>query len=195
MEVEADSRGQRLTETLNRPATSAASHWRRIGPLIDRELNRIARNLLGRFVPVGWKQTLEPGELVSEFYLRVLREDSKRWVDRKHFYASASTCMRSILTDRHRARTAAKRSCDAGSFHGEPRDSEIPPCLEIQIALEKLERMSPRQAGIVEMRFFGGLEISEIAAATRMSEKTVQRDWLAARAWLYAELAGGRWGA
>jgi RNA polymerase sigma-70 factor (ECF subfamily) len=199
MEVDADSLRSngdtRLTETLNRPATSAASRWRRIGPLIDRELNRIARNLLGQFVSVGWKETLEPSELVSEFYLRVLREDSKRWVDRKHFYAYASACMRSILTDRYRARTAAKRSPEPPVNSGSAaRGARILQRFEIQMALEKLEKMSPRQAAIVEMRFFGGLEISEIAAAIQLSEKTIQRDWLAARAWLYAELAGNRWG-
>jgi RNA polymerase sigma-70 factor (ECF subfamily) len=60
------------------------------------------------------------------------------------------------------------------------------------MALEKLEKMSPRQADIVEMRFFGGWEIPEIARAIQVSEKTVQREWLAARAWLHAELTGGR---
>ncbi len=198
MGVDRESRNNRLTETLNKPSTSAGSRWKRIGPLIDRELNHIARNLIGQFVSVGWKQTLEPGELVGEFYLRVLREDAKRWVDRKHFYAYASACMRSILTDRHRARTAAKRIPHArhGNQSGEITRAEgVHARLEIQMALEKLARMSPRQANIVEMRFFGGLEIAEIALAIQMSEKTVQREWLAARAWLYSELAGGQLGA
>jgi RNA polymerase sigma-70 factor (ECF subfamily) len=186
---------ERLTEALNRPATSVASRWRRIGPVIDRELNHIARNLLRQLLSVGWKQTLEPGELVAEFYLRILEDDTKRWVDRKHFFAYASACMRSILTDRHRARTAAKRLPHGGTFHIEPLGAGVFPRLEIQMALEKLEKMSPRQADIVEMRFFGGWEIAEIARTIQVSEKTVQREWLAARAWLHAELTGTRLGA
>ena len=180
---------------MNRPATSAASRWRRIGPLIDRELNHLARNLLHQLLSVGWKQTLEPGELVGEFYLCVLTDDAKRWVDRKHFFAYATACMRSILIDRHRARTAAKRLPHGGNSGVEAWDAEVLPRLEIQMALEKLEKMSPRQADIVEMRFFGGWEIPEIARAIQVSEKTVQREWLAARAWLHAELTGTRSGA
>lgn len=182
----------RLTDSLNRPATSAASRWRGIGPLIDRELNHIAGTLLRQFVWLGWQQTLESGELVGEFYLRVLKEDAKHWVDRKHFFAYASACMRHILTDRHRARQAAKRTRPDSTTGGIPRDAGILQRLDIQIALEKLHQMSTRQASIVEMRFFRGMEIPEIARSIQMSEKTVQREWLAARAWLYAELTGWR---
>lgn len=181
----------RLTDVLNRTATSAASRWRGIGPLVDRELNHLAGTLLGQFISLGWRQTLEPGELVGEFYLRVLREESKRWVDRKHFFAYASACMRNILKDRYRARQAAKRRRPEATTDA-ARDSGILQRLDIQRALEKLEQMSPRQAGIVEMRFFRGMEIAEIARSIRLSEKTVQREWLAARAWLYTELSGRR---
>jgi RNA polymerase sigma factor (TIGR02999 family) len=184
--------GPRLTDALNRTATSAASRWRGIGPLIDRELNHIAGRLLRQFVALGWTQTLESGELVGEFYLRVLNEDAKRWVDRKHFFAYAAACMRNILTDRHRARHAAKRTPPDPKTKGAPSDAGILQRIDIQKALEKLEQMSPRQAGIVEMRFFRGMEIPEIARSIQMSEKTVQREWLAARAWLYAELKGKR---
>lgn len=188
----ASQTGPRLTDALNRPATSAASRWRGIGPLIDRELNHIAGSLLRQFVWLGWKQTLESGELVGEFYLRILKEDAKRWVDRKHFFAYASACMRHILTDRHRARQAAKRTRPDSTSGRASADPGVLQRLDIQIALEKLAQMSPRQAGIVEMRFFRGMEIPEIARAIQMSEKTVQREWLAARAWLYAELTGWR---
>jgi RNA polymerase sigma factor (TIGR02999 family) len=184
--------GPRLTDALNRPATSAASRWRGIGPLIDRELNHIAGRLLRQFVLLGWTRTLESGELVGEFYLRVLQEDAKRWVDRKHFFAYAAACMRNILTDRHRARHAAKRTPPDPTTEGAASDAGILQRIDIQMALEKLEHMSPRQAGIVEMRFFRGMEIPEIARSIQMSEKTVQREWLAARAWLYSELKGRR---
>jgi len=190
MAGDAGSSPPKLTEALNRPATSAASRWRRVGPLIDRELNHIAGNLLRQFVFAGSQQTLEPGELVGEFYLRVLREDARRWVDRKHFFAYATACMRNLLTDRHRARRAAKRTPPDADSGGERGDAGMLPRLEIQMALEKLEKMSPRQAAIVEMRFFGGMEVPEIARSIEMSEKTVHREWLAARAWLYAEFTG-----
>ncbi len=180
----------RLTDALNRTATSAASRWRGIGPLIDRELNHVASGLLWQCVSLGWRQTLESGELVGEFYLRMLKEDAKRWVDRKHFFAYAAACMRNILTDRYRSRQATKRMRPDLATRGAASDAAILQRLDIQKALEKLERMSPRQAGIVEMRFFRGMAIPEIAESIQMSEKTVQREWLAARAWLFAELTG-----
>jgi len=192
MVADADSPPSNLTEALNRPATSAAARWRRIGPLIDRELNHIAGRMLRQFAAMGWLQTLEPGELVSEFYLRLLRDDAKHWVDRKHFFAFAAASMRNILTDRHRARNAAKRTPPGGGVKSQAGDAGMLPRIEILMALEKLEKLSPRQASIVEMRFFSGMEIVEIARSIQMSERTVQREWLAARAWLYAELAGGR---
>ncbi len=180
-----------LTDALNAPATSASSRWRRIGPLIDRELQRIAGRLVRHF---SWtsRQTLEPGELVAEFYLRVLQDDSKHWADRKHFFAYATLCMQSILRDRHRARSAVKRTPSAADPGVENPVPSQPFALrvEIQQILDRLWRMSPRQAEVVEMRFFRGLEVGEIAAAIGISEKTVQRDWLVARAWLHAELSG-----
>ncbi|MBZ5608975.1 MAG: sigma-70 family RNA polymerase sigma factor [Acidobacteriia bacterium] len=181
-----------LTDALNAPATSASSRWRRIGPLIDRELQRIAGRLVRQFPWMG-RQTLEPAELVAEFYVRVLQDDSKHWVDRKHFFAYATVCMQSILRDRHRARNAVKRrpsSQDAPENPNLAPDQPFALAVEIQLILDRLGRMSPRQAEVVEMRFFRGLDIGEIAAAIGVSEKTVQRDWLVARAWLHAELSG-----
>jgi RNA polymerase sigma-70 factor (ECF subfamily) len=190
MHVDTDSSQSNLTEALNRQATSAASRWRRIGPLIDRELNHIAGSLLRQFAAMGWQHTWEPSELVSEFYLRLLRDNAKRWVDRTHFFAYATASMRNILTDRHRARKAAKRTPPGGAAKDNAGDEEMLPRIEILMALEKLEKLSPRQASIVEMRFFSGMEIAEIARSIDMTERTVQREWLAARAWLYAELNG-----
>ena len=100
--------------------------------------------------------------------------------------------MRHILTDRHRARQAAKRTRPDSASGRASADPGVLQRIDIQIALEKLAQMSPRQASIVEMRFFRGMEIPEIARSIQMSEKTVQREWLAARAWLYAELTGWR---
>jgi RNA polymerase sigma factor (TIGR02999 family) len=191
MDYPRDADPKSLTDSLNAPATSASSRWRRIGPLIDRELRRISGRLVRQSAGMGG-QTLEPAELVAEFYLRVLEDDSKHWADRKHFFAYATVCMQSILRDRHRARNAAKRKPEQPAAHDPDLVPGLPfePVVEIQILLERLGRMSPRQAEIVELRFFRGLEVQEIAMTMGVSEKTVQRDWIVARAWLHAELSG-----
>lgn len=189
MGADAASPPSKLTDALNRPATSAASRWRRIGPLVDRELHHIAGALLRQFSAAGSRQTLEPADLVNEFYLRLLRNDARRWVDRKHFFAYATAGMRHILTDRQRARKSVKRT-PPGATSTSAAGEGAAPRIEILLALEKLEKLSPRQASIVEMRFFRGMEVNEIARSIGMTERTVQREWLAARAWLYAELIG-----
>lgn len=185
--------GSNLTQALNATATSLPTRWKRIGPLVDRELRRIAVGLLRQWVLPNGQASIEASELVSEFYLRVLKDEKTGWVDRKHFFAHAAACMRSILIDRHRKRSAARRFplASAVGLDGaaSPRSGGVAPQVEIRLALEKLSTMSARQAAIVNLRFFQGWSFSEIATALNLSEKTVQRDWLAARAWLYTQLS------
>lgn len=183
----------RLTDLLNR-ATRTGERWQRIGPVVDRELRRRAAATLRQMTP-GNTATLQPEELVAEFYLRLLRDEGQRWISRKHFFSYASAAMRSILIDRHRSRIAVKRPAPNLRLTLGDVDPVAPAHplqrMEINLALDRLRAMSERQATIVELRFFAGMENAEIAALLGVSEKTVQRDWITARAWLFAELSGG----
>lgn len=153
---------------------------------------------MAQFGAVGRAQTIEPSELVNEFYVRLLRDGGRKWEGRGHFYAYAAAAMRAIVIDRHRAKRAAKRPpgekgvglADLG-VDNTPQERSVAPMVELRLALERLARYSSRQANIVELRFFGGFELNEIAGMLEMSERTVRRDWIAARAFLYAELSGG----
>lgn len=185
-----------LTEQLNKTDTSQTSRWNRIALLVDHELTKVAASTMREFAAVSWQPTLQPEELVNEFYLHMLRADTRRWENRKHFFASAASCMRNILIDRHRARKAGRRPDPERTIPLETLAASNEPAvrpalhgLQIAIAIERLRERSPRQAEMIELRFFGGMEIGEIAKKLELSEKTVQRDWLAARAFLYAELA------
>jgi RNA polymerase sigma factor (TIGR02999 family) len=133
--------------------------------------------------------TLQPTALVHEAYLKLARSGNLSAGDRGHFMAIAARAMRQIVTDRARAALSVKRgggwapvtlSAGSASVELDPADA---------IALSRaMDRLDERQRTIVECRFFAGLEESEIAAALGVSERTVRREWVRARAWLYAEL-------
>lgn len=187
-----------ITDHLNRPLGPGATRWSRLAPLVDRELQRLAVSVLTQFAAMGRTQTIEPSELVNEFYVRLLRDGGRKWEGRDHFYAYAAAAMRAIVIDRHRAKRAAKRPpgekgmglADLGAANT-PLERSVAPMVELRLALGRLAQFSARQANIVELRFFGGFELNEIAGMLEMSERTVRRDWIAARAFLYAELSGG----
>jgi RNA polymerase sigma factor (TIGR02999 family) len=186
-----------ITEHLNRPATSGPERWKRLAPLVDRELQRAAASVLRQFRSANLGTTLQPQELVSEFYLRLLRDNQRTWENRKHFFSYAAAVMRTVLIDRHRARKAAKRPqgvmgrpIEGLLARDEPVQTDLTPAVEIQIAIERLQSFSPRQAEVIDLHFFAGLALEEIAGRLNVSEKTVRRDWIAARAFLYAELGG-----
>jgi RNA polymerase sigma factor (TIGR02999 family) len=134
--------------------------------------------------------TLQPTALVNEAFLRLPpAELSVR--DRAHFLAVAANAMRHILVDHARGRLSRKR----GNGRKEPLDERLAydpqrpeDMVDLDRALERLEAMSPRQARVVEMRFFGGLNEGQIAEVLAVSARTVKRDWRIARAWLYGEL-------
>jgi RNA polymerase sigma factor (TIGR02999 family) len=138
--------------------------------------------------------TLQPTALVHEAYLRLIGQTRIAWRDRAHFFGLAATMMRRVLVDHARARLAAKRRRDEPSpALPEPAVAEPPvEILDLDRALDRLAERFPRHARVVEMRYFAGLEIDEIAAALEISDRTVKRDWRFARAFLLAELAGGR---
>lgn len=158
----------------------------RLLPLVYEELRVVARRQLARHQAGA---TLQPTMLVHDAYLKLARSGSLQPTDRAHFLAIAARAMRQVLVDHARAALAHKRG--AGLQQATLVDGiatvQLPP--EDLIALDRaLATLSPRQRQVVECRFFGGMEEKEIAAALDISDRTVRREWVKARAWLYAQI-------
>ena len=192
-----------LTRLLTNLSAGDAAAADALLPVVYAELQRLAHERL-RSEREG--HTLATVDLVHEAYIRLVQGAPVGWQDRSHFYAVASSVMRRILVDWARARRAAKRggahgavsldapSGDAGQavlldrVTAPVRDEAL---LELDEALGRLAERSPRQARVVECRYFGGLSIEETAEALGVSASTVKDDWRLARAWLARELTGG----
>lgn len=152
------------------------------------ELRRLAATV-GRHDP---SETLNPTALVNEAYLKLVRSLRISPASRLHFKRIAARAMRQVLVEAARRRTALKRGGDyAFVTFDEALDGAVTrpgELLALDAALEELARMHPRQAQMVEYRFFGGFDVSETAELLDVSESTVTRDWRAARAWLSLRL-------
>ncbi len=155
-------------------------------------LKRLARSHMRRESP---EHTLSATALVHEAWLRLSDQTRTHWRDRGHFMAMASTMMRRILVDHALARRAAKRDAafDAAAssqleLQPAPLDRDV---VAVHDALLALEVHDPRAAKVVELRFFGGFELDEVAEALGVSLATVKRDWTLARAWLRREMSAG----
>jgi RNA polymerase sigma factor (TIGR02999 family) len=161
----------------------------RLMPLVYEELRRLAREHLRR---ERRDHTLQPTALVHEAYLRMVDEKSLSWKDRAHFYGIAARLMRQILVDHARAHNAAKRGGLEQKFNlDEARDLPAPGATDLVAldgALESFAKTYPRKSEVVELKFFGGLDTSEIAEVLQVSQKTVLRDWSFAKLWLCREL-------
>ena len=136
--------------------------------------------------------TLQPTAVVHEAYLRLIDQRSTNWNDRSHFFSVASCVIRRILVDHARSRSAEKRGGgDRGASLGHIDPAAPAPgidLLALDEALVDLQELSPRQAQLVELRFFGGLTLDEIAQMQQIGRRSVDRDWAAAKAWLYCRL-------
>lgn len=134
---------------------------------------------------------LQPTALVSEAYLRLVGHRQHRWQNRSHFFAAASHVMRRILVDHARARTAQKRTAPLSMPEDRLQaaiEGDVDELIALDAALDELERLSSRQARIVQLRYFGGLSVLEAAEVLGVTPRTVDRDWAAARAWLRLRL-------
>ena len=159
-------------------------------PLIYRELRRLAHQYLGR-ERAG--HTLQTTDLVHEAYLRLVDQRRVRWQNRSHFFGVAAQLMRRILVDHARRRRRVKRgggvpmvSLDEAAVVSRQPDVDL---LALDEALNRLAEIDQRKARIVELRFFGGLEVEETAIFLKISEITVMREWKMAKAWLHRELS------
>lgn len=161
----------------------------RLFPLVYAELRRIAERRL-RHERDG--HTLQPTALVHETYLRLVNQRQVDWQSRVHFFSAAAQIMRRILVDHARRQSSRKRGNGTpllrlDDLHNVPMPVEIP-VLTLEHALERLGRLDPGLAHLVELRAFGGLTIEEAAHALKVSLSTVKRDWKTAKAWLAREL-------
>jgi RNA polymerase sigma-70 factor (ECF subfamily) len=153
------------------------------------ELHRIAARYMRSERP---DHTLQATALIHEAYVDLIDQHGKDWQNRAHFFAVAANVMRRILIDHARAHRTAKRggreqklSLDEAPLFTSEHTDEL---LEIDEALERLARFDARQSKIVELRFFAGLTLEEVALVLGVSSRTVKREWRVAKAWLYGQL-------
>jgi len=161
-------------------------------PLVYDELRRLAAGYLRRERP---GHTLQPTALVHEAYVRLIDQRQVDWSNRAQFIGLAAVMMRRVLVNHARDRVADKRGGGAehvpltvaGDNIGGPPEIDF---LDLHDALERLAGLDPRKSQIVELKFFGGLTMEEIAEALGVSRATVEREWTFTRAWLYREMSG-----
>jgi RNA polymerase sigma-70 factor (ECF subfamily) len=161
-------------------------------PLVQQELHRLATRFMA-----GERagHILQPTALVNEAYLRLVDWKEAQWQNRTHFFAVAAQIMRRVLVDVARTRDRAKRG--RGQVHvslSEAAGVAAGPDVDLvalDTALETLETLNARQSRVVELRFFGGLSLEEVAQVLEVSVGTVRRDWSLAQAWLFRELGRG----
>jgi len=158
-------------------------------PLVHAELSRLASMYMAR-EPAA--HTLETRALVNEAFLRLVEARTVRWQDRVHFFAISARLMRRVLVDHARKKGFQKRG---GGQILNPLDEEkiAAPVHRAQVvalddAISRLQSLDERKARVVEMRFFGGLSLEEIANVLNISSRTVLRDWKFAKAWLSEEI-------
>jgi RNA polymerase sigma factor (TIGR02999 family) len=167
----------------------------RLTPIVYAELHRLARRNLA---DERDGHLLQPSALVNEAFVRLIGGAPVEWASRTQFFAVSARLMRRILIDFARARDTGKRGHRTPHVDlSEIRDLALTGAsaadfIDLDTALEDLAKLDPRQAQVVELRYFGGLENAEIAAELGVSEPTVVRDWRMARAWLYTRLQPAR---
>jgi RNA polymerase sigma factor (TIGR02999 family) len=160
-------------------------------PMVYDELRRLAAYKLSNESP---GQTLQPTALVHEAWLRLSRSPDQSWQNRTHFFRTAAECMRRILIDNARRKQQIRHGGGQQRVEFEglelPDDFDHGRLLEVNEALDRLALQDATKAEVVKLRFFAGLENREIAELLGISERTVERAWRFAKAWLLAELGG-----
>ena len=179
-----------ITKILRDVRNGDRSAWDRLLPVVYDEL----RDLAARYMQRERKDhTLQPTALVHEAYLKLVDQTRVDWQGRAHFFAVAAQAMRRILIDHARQNRAAKRGggrerivLDEKLVAGSRQEEDL---LALEDALVKLAKLDPRQARIVELRFFGGLSVAEVAEVEGTSKRSVEREWTMVRSWLRRELS------
>lgn len=181
-----------VTQLLKLHCEGDKSALEKLLPLVYQELRRLAASYMRKEKS---QHTLQATALVHEAYFKLVDQKEVVWQNRSHFFGVAAQLMRRILIDHARAKQADKRG---GSQIKLSLDEDInflqengPDLLELDNALKKLAELDERQSKVVELRFFGGLNLDETAEVLGTSPATVKRDWTLAKAWLFRELSGG----
>jgi len=186
-----------MSQPLSQQVTALLSAWRggdskaqdRLFDLVYKDLHRIASRYMG-----GERQdhTLQATALVNEAYIRLVDIERIRWEDRGHFFAVAARVMRHILVDKARARHYQKRGSGAATISLDEAllvtKQHGPDLVALDEALSALASVDERKSQVVELRFFGGLNMEEVAAVLGVSTDTVLRDWKMAKVWLLREI-------
>jgi RNA polymerase sigma factor (TIGR02999 family) len=181
-----------VTVLLQRWGAGDATAMDALMPLVHDQLRRLAQSYMRR-ERAG--HTLEPTALVNEAYVRLVDQRDVRWAGRGHFFAIAAKAMRRVLVDHARGHQAAKRGgggerVTLSSIAADGRGPDDLDVLWLHEALEKLAALDSRQARVVELRYFSGLTVEEVAEALHISPATVKREWATARCWLAVRLKG-----
>ncbi|HVV82174.1 MAG TPA: ECF-type sigma factor [Kofleriaceae bacterium] len=184
--------GDDITTILAAASAGDADAANRLAPLVYAELRRRAASLMRQ---EGSGHTLQATQLVHDAYVKLVQQDRARWSDRNHFFAVASQTMRRLLVDHARGRQRRKRgggqvklSLDEGLGLSVESDPDV---IALDDALNRLQALDPRQAQIVEMRFFAGLTMAEVAEVLGMSKRAAEAEWTMVSAWLRRELTAG----
>jgi RNA polymerase sigma-70 factor, ECF subfamily len=183
-----DKDGGQVTQLLKAMRTGDGKAADDLLPLIYAELHRLAKSYMRRERP---DHTLQATALINEAYLRLVGEDID-WNSRAHFVGLAAHVMRRVLVDYARARNADQR--DGGLSRVEMQDDlaiapqQLDEVAELDEALKRLEKQNPRQARVVELRYFGGLSVDQTATLLKIAPRSVKRDWALARIYLFRKL-------
>ena len=179
-----------VTALLQRARQGDAGAQAQLAPLVYQELKMRAERLMAREAA---GHSLQATMLVNDAFLRLVDTDRVDWESRGHFFALAARVMRRVLVEHARARNAGKRGggkpkvqLDEALTVSVDHDEDI---LRVEAALVRLAEVNPARAELVTMRFFGGLTVAEIAAATGVPKRTCEREWTLVKAWLRRELA------
>jgi len=189
--VDSADRRASLTQLLSEHSPNDREVLDQVVPLVYEELRRLARKQLG----AHHRLTLNTTALVDEAYLKMVDQENAPLESRALFFGAAARAMRQVLVDAARRRSRLKRggdqlqvTLDEGHVAADGFAVDV---IELNDALERFEKHYPRQAQVVEHRFFGGLSTEETADVLELSRRTVVRDWTMARAWLFRELHSG----
>jgi len=192
MPIDARTRTTEIVAGIQDPESGTDASASQLFPLIYDELRRLARGYMAGERP---GHTLQPTGLVNEAYLKLVDLTRIDWQGRTHFLAVAATAMRRLLIDHARGRGRQRRGGEwrpvtlGYSLVPERGGLDVDQLLDLDAALEKLALLDARQAKVVELRFFAGLSVAQVATALGLSKRTVEGDWQHARAWLRRELS------
>lgn len=189
-EMGTDGTPAQTTEILQALSAGDEHAAEQLAPMVYDELRQLAAAYLKREPP---GHTLQPTALVNEAFMKLVDQTRVDWQGRAHFIAVGAQMMRRILVDHARGKQRQKRGGGwRRVFLQEPltlspeRDEDV---VALDDALQKLEKLHPRQARMIELRFFGGLTVEECARVLDVSERTIRNDWRTAKAWLRRELS------